>query len=97
MPEAAPAGGAAPAPRVVTEDGPPGTRLTVADLADSAAVHAAEARQAADDAEASLEFTREHAAGMIEGAEQALANAQAAAEDAEARAAEAAAAAGREA
>lgn len=94
MPEAAPAGGSAPAPTVETVDG---TRpLTVAEVADSAAQHAAEARAAADTAREDLERVTEHAAGMIDGAQQALADAEEAADKADAKAAEAARAAGRD-
>ena len=96
MPEAAPAGGSAPAPRIETVDGDPGNRLSPAELADSAAVHATEARTAARDAETALVFAREHADGIVAGAEQALADAEDAANAAEDKARQAAIAAGQE-
>lgn len=93
MPKAAAAGAESPDPAVHTENGQPGPpQPTAAERAASARQLADEAAQAAHDAELTLAFTRDHAAGMIAGAEQALADAQDAAEAAE----DAAAAAGQE-
>lgn len=93
----APAGGAAPAPDVVTANGSPARQLTVAEEAEGAAAIAAEKRAAADAAAEHVEFTRAHAQGLIEGAEQAAADAAADADAAEQAARQAARAAGQEA
>lgn len=91
------AGGAAPPPEIAAVNGEaPPRPLTPEQEAEGAAVLAADARRAAEDARAHVDFTRQHAQGLIEGAEQAAADAEAAAAAADENAKRAAAAAGQE-
>ena len=92
MSDRAEAGGAAPQP--TPEVGPGVPQPSPQHVAEWARGDAETAAQVLPDAKAGLEFTREHAAGLIANAEAAVAEAQQLADEQNARAAAAEAAAG---